>query len=446
MSRFTGYPMARATKSTVKPYLLVDLSNLVYRQAYSLSWMKSPDGRMSGGVFGSLRTMISWSEYFNIIVFADGGSPERKVLLDTYKAGRTDTMMTVTGDVIPAASSVSEPPDMEHEGDSPAEDIAPTEPVSLKETVFTAIDDLLKYLPSFGYPLVHNRGLEADDLIAAAALYLKDATGREVYILSTDKDFDQLPAHKVFPRKKPKPGDQQAPWLKDHVLHPAGALISFPEVPEDANMRKFPHLLLFYRALLGDASDKIPRAVAPPKRGNPWEKALWSRNPENKYLFDYFSGQIALTLQEALSSPTPGELIRTAPALQATLQKLIEDPSAMTTWVIALQARKFDFEFDLGAFIRNVFLMRIPYDLTKSLNTPIPLYHPTPSDNPFAPVTLESLQEYTVTLDELINHKHKFNGFYANPVMVTEICASLGMNSFMKRYPAGELTRITVLE
>jgi DNA polymerase I len=108
-------------------------------------------------------------------------------------------------------------------------------------------EDLVPQMPYFrklasalGFPVYEKEGFEADDLIASFVRSAKEE-GREVVIVSADKDLTQL-------------------VTKDVVMWDPMRDVVFDEAKVEAQFGVPPSLIGDYLSLVGDSSDNIPGA------------------------------------------------------------------------------------------------------------------------------------------------------------------------------------------
>ena len=203
-------------------YLLLDGYNLAFRAFYAMPELTRADGTPTGALHGWIKALWKVEDLegpaTTVVYFDEGGAAEREAILESYKANRTE---------MPEALEAQMP--------------------LIREV--TAL---------MGIPLHSQHGIEADDLIAAAALMLVER-GDEAVIVSADKDLGQvlrpgivqlLPA----PTANPKLG-----WRRRDAADLEAKLGVTPaQVPD-------------YLALIGDTSDNIPGlAGVGPKTAAKW--------------------------------------------------------------------------------------------------------------------------------------------------------------------------------
>ncbi|MCG8335761.1 MAG: 5'-3' exonuclease, partial [Proteobacteria bacterium] len=167
------------------------------------------DGFPTNVVHGWLRTLWLLEDQQKaegMVAFFDLGPPtEREALQADYKANRSET----------------------------PEDLEKQVPWVKRLTV------------ALGLPVVEQQGVEADDLIGAAALRLMQA-GQTATIVSADKDLGQVVQPGIFQLLPPPTANPRLGW---RLLDAEGVEKKFGVPPE-----KIPD----YLALVGDTSDNIP--------------------------------------------------------------------------------------------------------------------------------------------------------------------------------------------
>ena len=191
-------------------YLLIDGKNLAYRAFYGMPELKrASDGFPTGAVYGFTKTLLKLTEDFSNVsatleVFWDAGSHHREGLHSEYTAQRKPI------------------------------------PDDLK----AQLPYLEKLVSLMGITSWKEDGQEADDLIATRAKTLA-AEGREVLIVSADKDFAQLVNEKINLLSPPPTVSPKDSWK---------------HVGEKEVLEKFgvsPAQIADYLALMGDAADNI---------------------------------------------------------------------------------------------------------------------------------------------------------------------------------------------
>ncbi len=209
-------------------WLLLDGLNLAFRAFYGMPELTRSDGFPTNAIHGWVRTL--WyieddNRPERMVIFYDLGEDEqRKELLPDYKAQRTDT-----------------PPDL------------------VKQLPF-----LKDFGEAMGFGRIEKAGVEADDLIGAAARSLSTA-GDEVVIVSADKDLAQCIGPGVTQLLPPPTANPRLGWRK---LDAEGVRKKFGVKPAQ---------IADYLALVGDSADNIAglRGVGP-KTASKWLGAYGS--------------------------------------------------------------------------------------------------------------------------------------------------------------------------
>lgn len=199
-------------------WLLIDGMNLAYRSFFAIRELKRSDGFATNALHGWVRTLWMLLDTHKpkkgVVVFFDafGGSTRHLEILPEYKSQRADTP-----------------------------------------------DDLLAQLPFIkqtvqfmGHALIEEQGMEADDLLASAAIALSQK-GDEVAIVSADKDFAQLVGGNLFWMVPPPTANPALGW---RCFDPGAVKAKFGVMPVQ---------IPDYLAIIGDSSDNIPgvRGVGP---------------------------------------------------------------------------------------------------------------------------------------------------------------------------------------
>lgn len=187
-------------------YYLIDGYNLAFRCFYAMPDLTRSDGFPTGALhafFASLLKLSSSDTPHSSAVFFDrGGSKRHLEIYPEYKANR------------------AEAPD-----------------------AFRKQIPHMKYLCElFGFEPTECEGVEADDLLASAAVRLK-ASGASVSIVSADKDFAQLVSPNIRQLLPPKPRTKE--WTE---LDSIGVKAKFGVPPSQ---------IPAYLALIGDTADNI---------------------------------------------------------------------------------------------------------------------------------------------------------------------------------------------
>jgi DNA polymerase I len=175
-----------------KPVLLIDGLNCFYRHFVANPAM-GENGDPIGGIIGFLKGIQLLTERYTpeeiIVVWEGGGSPRRRSIDPTYKAGRRpEKLNRFYSDDIP-------------------------DTVSNRNDQILNLVDLLR---KTAIPQVYISDCEADDVIARLAnVGLKD---KKCIIVSTDKDFYQLIDERISVWS---PGSKKE-WTVDNVLQEFG--------------------------------------------------------------------------------------------------------------------------------------------------------------------------------------------------------------------------------
>lgn len=187
-----------------KTILLIDAYAQIYRGFYALPPMSSSKGVYTNAVYAFARFLLNLDkEYepdYGAVVFDLGKCKSRMKILPDYKANR--------------------PP--------------------MPDELRAQVPLIREMVSAFGYPLLENEGIEADDLIAALA---KQFTEYAVKIISSDKDIAQVIDGRV------------------EMLIPKRKGGGFEKRGVDEVFAKFavsPEQIVDYLSLIGDASDNIP--------------------------------------------------------------------------------------------------------------------------------------------------------------------------------------------
>ncbi|MGE9293985.1 MAG: 5'-3' exonuclease, partial [Puniceicoccales bacterium] len=205
--------------------LLLDGFNLAFRSYYALPDLTRSDGVPTGALHGWVKTLWKLEDMERpdriAVFFDEGGSDRHLQLLPEYKANR---------DEMP-------------------------EPLRLQ------MDSIREITRLMGYPVISQRGVEADDLIASAARRLQ-ASPERIVVVSADKDLAQLvdeQTHQLLPAPTANP---RLGWRR---LDPDGVVKKFgvtaAQIPD-------------YLALVGDTADNIAGiAGVGPKTAAKWINA-----------------------------------------------------------------------------------------------------------------------------------------------------------------------------
>ncbi len=185
--------------------ILVDALSLIYRAFYAVTGLATGSGKTTNAVFGFIRMLSQinrvWRPSHELIVF-DGGVPEeRRRLLADYKAQR--------------------PP--------------------MPDPLRAQLADIEEYLDAASIARVRLEGLEADDVVASAAI-MSAGGGFETLVASSDKDLMQIA------------GGNIALIAPGKIEQKIG--------PEEVRLKTGvnPAQIVDWLALCGDSSDNIPGA------------------------------------------------------------------------------------------------------------------------------------------------------------------------------------------
>ncbi len=193
--------------SQPKRLFIVDAMALAFRSFYALgkSSLSSSTGLPTGAIYGSamfMHKLVAEEKPDYLLAVSDTPEPTfRHQRYPAYKANRGEM-----------------PSDLEQQ-----------------------IPYIFTLLEHFGCPLVKIPGLEADDIIAAAALKFS-TTDLHTYIVSGDKDFMQIVSDKIFmyvPKKNENP-----------------VIVGPNEVRERFHCS--PHQVIDVLAIIGDTVDNVP--------------------------------------------------------------------------------------------------------------------------------------------------------------------------------------------
>lgn len=186
----------------MKPIILVDGSSWLYRAFHALPRLTAPDGQPTGAIFGMgnmlQKLLKDYAPEHIAVIFDPRGKTFRHELYQEYKANRPP--------VPPELSAQFEP--------------------------------LCELIDVLGLPRLQIAGVEADDVIATLAAQAV-GQGREVLVVSGDKDLAQMVSDKV----------QLLDTMKGTLYDPDG-------IKEKYDVR--PDQIVDWLALMGDTSDNVP--------------------------------------------------------------------------------------------------------------------------------------------------------------------------------------------
>lgn len=186
----------------MKRMILIDAYGQIYRSFFAVRGLTNKKGEPVNALYGIARFLLGLEENqpseFGAVAFDRGKCRRRCELLPEYKAQR--------------------PP--------------------MPEDLRSQIAPIKSWLSAFGWPMLEQEGIEADDLIASVATLREDCL---VDILSYDKDLAQL----VNDQVRLLQPDKNSAWIT----------LGEAEVEEKFGIR--PEFIIDYLAMLGDASDNI---------------------------------------------------------------------------------------------------------------------------------------------------------------------------------------------
>ncbi len=192
----------------MRTWLLVDGFNMAFRSFYAVPELTRPDGFPTNAIHGWTRTLWKledgWKPERLAVFFDLGGAARQAALQADYKAHRPET-----------------PPALERQI-----------PVIKQITV------------AMGYGGHEQEGVEADDLIGATAVKLA-SEGRQVKIVSADKDFAQCVRPGITLLRPPPAANPKTGWRE---LDETGVKSKFGVAPGQ---------IADYLALAGDTPDNI---------------------------------------------------------------------------------------------------------------------------------------------------------------------------------------------
>ncbi len=183
--------------------ILIDAYSQIFRLYYALPMLNNSRGEPVNAIMGIMRLLLTLDKTmpsaYGAVAFDKGRPPQRMELCPEYKANR------------------------------------PQMPPELRSQI-PAIERAFEL---FGWNVLIQEGLEADDIIAAVARRRSES---DVLILTSDKDISQLTADPHVKMLTPLKGDA---W---DIKGAEGVTAKFGVTPE---------LLGDYLALVGDSSDNI---------------------------------------------------------------------------------------------------------------------------------------------------------------------------------------------
>jgi len=192
-----------------KRLFLLDAYALIFRGYYAL--IKNPRVNSKGqdtsaimGFVNSLFDVIKREKPDHLAVaFDKGGSSERVVMYEEYKANRDET----------------------------------------PEAIRIAVPIIQEILKAMHVPCIEIEGVEADDLIGTLAKQA-EKEDYQVFMVTPDKDYAQLVSENIFMYKPARMGNGIEIW-------------GIPEVQKRFEVER-PEQVIDYLGMMGDASDNIP--------------------------------------------------------------------------------------------------------------------------------------------------------------------------------------------
>ena len=190
-------------------WLLIDGFNLMYRCYFATPLLTRADGFPTNALHGwvkSIWRLMDQEKPTHTVVFFDlGGAQDRLAIHPDYKAQRSEM---------------------------PAE-------------LVLQIPYIKSLTRALGLAAIEQNGVESDDLLASCAVQCA-ASGDEVLIVSSDKDFAQIVSDSIKVLLPPPSAQPRLGW---RLLNIAGVEEKFGVQPNQ---------IADYLALMGDASDNIP--------------------------------------------------------------------------------------------------------------------------------------------------------------------------------------------
>ncbi|MFI4979832.1 MAG: DNA polymerase I, partial [Nevskiales bacterium] len=207
--------MSASPSQPVRPLILIDASGWLFRAYHALPPLTTARGEHTGGVLGMAnmlrRLLRDYAPEEIAVVFDAPGKTFRDEIYSEYKANR----------------------------DATPEDLS---------SQFPMIAELVQ---AMGLPLLAIVGVEADDVIGTLATQA-DAAGKDVLIVTSDKDLAQLVNQRI----------SLLDTMKNRRMDPAGVVEKFGVPPER---------IIDYLTLVGDTSDNIPGVpLVGPKTAAKW--------------------------------------------------------------------------------------------------------------------------------------------------------------------------------
>lgn len=203
--------------------LIMDFSHALHRSiAQPNLWeMRDSYGRRTGGIYGSINTLLKESStynYFPVAVFDGHLSPRRLAIYDNYKRYKDKQLLT---------EDVNEMTELER--------------LQMEQRAeYNAQREIVKdLLISFGIPVIHLSDWEGDDLI-----YILTKLSKDSIIVSDDKDMLQMICDTPERRCRVRRGMRDEFW----------DMAKLKEQGIDQNE------FIACKAIVGDPSDNIPSA------------------------------------------------------------------------------------------------------------------------------------------------------------------------------------------
>ncbi len=206
----------------MKEHFLIDGFNLGFRCFYAMPDLSRADGFPTGALHAFFASLVKLSSmrapHASSVFFDKGGSERHRSIYPEYKANR----------------------------------------LQMPDNMRRQIPAMKELCSLFGFDPYEMEGVEADDLIASAAVKLREADCA-VSIVSADKDFAQLISPKIH-----------------QLLPPSGKSKEWAELDMVGVRTKFgvsPAQIPDFLALVGDAADNIPGlSGVGPKTAAKWLK------------------------------------------------------------------------------------------------------------------------------------------------------------------------------
>jgi DNA polymerase I len=198
-----------------KPIILIDGSSYLFRAFFAMPHLTSPDGKPTGAILGVMnmlrRLLKDYDPEYVGMIFDPKGKNFRHEMYPDYKANRS----------------------------------------AMPDDLRVQIAPLFELIKVYGFPLIVEDGVEADDVIGTLATRLA-GEGHDVLISTGDKDITQLVNSKI----------KIVDTMKNVVMDDAYIFEKFGVHPKQ---------MIDFLALVGDTSDNVPGV---PKVG-PKTAAKW---------------------------------------------------------------------------------------------------------------------------------------------------------------------------